>query len=143
MTTIAAHPTPGARRPSAAAFHGGALVAALLLAVAGSAGAAPGGGASTAAPVAPAAAERGQLLYETHCIACHDTQIHWRDQRRVQDWAGLLAQVRAWQARALLGWSDADVESVARHLNERIYRLPAPERRGDRPAAAPMVARTR
>lgn len=24
-------------------------------------------------------ASRGELLYSTHCIACHSTQIHWRE----------------------------------------------------------------
>lgn len=91
----------------------------------GAEGAVPATPASTAA----AAAGRGQLLYETHCIACHTTQMHWRDGRQVQDWASLLAQVRQWQARAQLDWGDEDVQAVARHLNERIYRLPAPERR--------------
>ena len=61
-----------------------------------------------ATPTQPPAS-RGQLLYATHCIACHTTQMHWRDQRVVSDWAGLLAQVRAWQARAQLQWSDADI----------------------------------
>src|ERR1700757_114536 len=39
----------------------------------------------------------GALLYETHCIACHTTQVHWRDQRLATDWTTLSAQVRRWQ----------------------------------------------
>ena len=83
----------------------------------------------------PASALRGQLLYETHCITCHNTKMHWRDQRLVTDWPGLLAQVRRWQATAHLDWSDADIEAVAQHLNDRIYRLPRPERRAGTGAA--------
>lgn len=88
-------------------------------------------GPSPALPSNPVAGDvgRGQLLYETHCRACHTTQMHWRENRRVQDWAGLLAQVQQWQARAQLRWTDEDVQAVARHLNDRIYRLPAPEQR--------------
>jgi len=67
---------------------------------------------------------RGQLLYSTHCIACHNTQIHWSDRRLATDWETLKAQVRQWQARAQLNWSDADIVEVARHLNETIYRFP-------------------
>ena len=81
-------------------------------------------GPASAAPPAPA---RGQLLYETHCIACHTTQMHWRAQRRVTDWAPLVAQVRRGQGDARLGWSEADVDAVARHLNDTIYRLAAPQ----------------
>jgi hypothetical protein len=67
---------------------------------------------------------RGRLLYETHCIACHTSQMHWRDKRVVGDWVALVAQVRRWQERANLQWSEADVLEVARHLNATIYRLP-------------------
>jgi len=96
---------------------------------------------AAAALSAPAAAQaqagpsRGQLLYETHCIGCHGTQLHWRDQRLATDWASLLAQVQLWQARARLGWSAADVEAVAGHLNDTIYRLPRPQQRAALPSA--------
>lgn len=73
---------------------------------------------------------RGGLLYDTHCIACHRVQVHWRDQRLVNDWDSLLGQVRHWQARALLEWSDADIQEVARYLNRAVYRLPTPGRQG-------------
>lgn len=81
---------------------------------------------------AGAAAEptRGQLLYDTHCIACHSTQVHWRDKREATDWAGLLAQVRLWQAREALSWTDVDIDAVATYLNDTIYRLPAVPTRG-------------
>lgn len=65
---------------------------------------------------------RGKLLYETHCIACHDSQIHWVDNRVATDWASLKAQVRRWQERAHLQWSEADIVAVARYLNDTIYR---------------------
>lgn len=82
-------------------------------------------GPSGAAPLQPPAT-RGRLLYETHCIACHNSQMHWRDGRIVQDWSGLAEQVRRWQERAKLQWSDADIREVARHLNATIYRFPQP-----------------
>ncbi len=69
---------------------------------------------------------RGALLYNTHCIECHTTQIHWREQRQARDWPSLKAQVGAWQARAGLKWSEADVVEVARHLNATVYQFPQP-----------------
>ncbi len=69
------------------------------------------------------AQSRGELLYSTHCIACHTTQMHWRDKKLATDWDSLKAQVRRWQAAAKLQWSDDDIVQVARHLNERIYRF--------------------
>ena len=74
------------------------------------------------------AESRGELLYATHCIACHTTQMHWRDQRVATDWSRLKAEVRRWQGTAALNWSEADIVEVARYLNESIYRFAqAPE----------------
>ena len=72
----------------------------------------------------PADVSRGQLLYGTHCIECHTAQMHWRARSRVRDWASLKAQVRRWQGEAGLKWTEDDIDAVARHLNETIYRLP-------------------
>ncbi len=69
---------------------------------------------------------RGQLLYTTHCIACHNSDMHWRDQRKATDWESLTQQVRRWQATAALQWSEDDITEVARHLNDTIYHYPRP-----------------
>jgi len=67
---------------------------------------------------------RGQLLYATHCIACHTEQVHWRDRKAASDWPRLKQEVRRWQAAARLGWTEVDIVAVARYLNETIYHLP-------------------
>jgi len=67
---------------------------------------------------------RGQMLYETHCIACHTAQVHWRDKKLATDWASLKALVRRWQASVGQGWSEADIVEVARYLNDTYYRYP-------------------
>lgn len=92
-------------------------------------------------PIAPGSPTRGRLLYETHCIGCHNSQMHWRDQRIVKNWDGLVREVERWQARANLAWSPEDVLDVARHLNEIVYRVeppppPRPLARGGRQGAA-------
>ena len=70
----------------------------------------------------PASAQsRGELLYTTHCIACHTAHVHWREGRLATDWDSLQAQVTRWQAAGSLGWSDDDIGSVTRYLNERYY----------------------
>jgi hypothetical protein len=76
----------------------------------------------------PPPASRGQLLYDTHCIACHDKEVHWRERKLVTDWASLVAEVKRWQAAGRLQWSESDVDQVARHLNETIYRYETPSR---------------
>ncbi len=72
-------------------------------------------------------ATRGELLYSTHCIACHTTQVHWRDKKLATDWTSLQAEVRRWQNVAGLGWSNQDIAQVARYLNALHYRYPAPD----------------
>ena len=77
-----------------------------------------------AAP-ARAAESRGELLYSTHCIACHTSQGHWRDGKLATNWSSLRAEVRRWQATAMLQWSEEDVLDVTRYLNDTFYRFPA------------------
>ena len=72
---------------------------------------------------AASAESRGEMLYTTHCIACHSTQMHWRDNRVATDWDSLREQVRLWQGRAQLSWSEADIVEVTRYLNKNIYRF--------------------
>ena len=73
---------------------------------------------------APPAATRGELLYTTHCVTCHTTQMHWRNDRKANDWDSLKVNVRRWQGNAGLQWGDADIAEVARHLNDTIYHFP-------------------
>ena len=82
-------------------------------------------GASAFSTAQPVPAEtRGQLLYNTHCISCHTTQMHWRTDKKAYDWDSLKEQVRRWQGNAGLQWVDADITEVARHLNDTIYKHP-------------------
>jgi mono/diheme cytochrome c family protein len=81
-------------------------------------------GAAIAQTAPKSESTRGELLYSTHCISCHNAQIHWRDKRLAQDWAGLKAQVRRWQSNVGLNWSDDEIVDVARRLNALYYHFP-------------------
>jgi mono/diheme cytochrome c family protein len=70
---------------------------------------------------------RGELLYTTHCLACHNTQVHWRDKKLVTDWKSLQSEVRRWQTFSGLGWGDDDIMKVARYLNTLYYHYPTPD----------------
>ena len=78
----------------------------------------------SAMAIAPSAhaESRGELLYSTHCISCHTSEVHWRDKKAATDWASLKFQVRRWQENAGLGWGEGDIQDVTRYLNESIYR---------------------
>ena len=84
------------------------------------------GSVSAQTPAPMPAPTRGELLYDTHCIACHTAQVHWRDKKAATDWPSLRAEVRRWQASGQLNWSDEDITEVTRHLNQRYYRYTQP-----------------
>ncbi len=84
---------------------------------------------ASAAGGQPRAPSRGELLYQTHCVACHDRQVHWRSHKIVADWAGLAAEVRRWEANLGLGWNDEAIEEVTRYLNRLFYRFAEPAER--------------
>lgn len=78
------------------------------------------GAASQSQPsLAPA---RGELLYQSHCVTCHTTEMHWRNNKQAVDWNSLKVQVRRWQGNAGLMWDEADIVEVSRYLNDTIYR---------------------
>lgn len=70
---------------------------------------------------------RGELLYSTHCIACHNAEMHWRNKQLVADWPSLRSEVRRWQGVSGLGWGDDEVAEVARYLNALHYHYPSPD----------------
>jgi mono/diheme cytochrome c family protein len=95
-------------------------------------------GAAAIALAQPASpVSRGELLYSTHCIACHTKEVHWRQQRLATDWPSLERQVRRWAANAGLAWSNEDVAEVARYLNAVHYHFAAPSVTGATPARNP------
>ena len=71
-------------------------------------------------------AQRGRVLYETYCIACHTTQAHWRDKHIVRSWADLLYQVTRMEKNAGQDWSAAEISDVANYLNDTFYKMRCP-----------------
>lgn len=75
-----------------------------------------------------AGAARGELLYSTHCNACHASEIHWREQKLATGWDSLRIQIQRWQASMGLNWSEAEISDVARYLNALHYGFPDADR---------------
>lgn len=80
----------------------------------------PASGGSFADP------QRGSLLYDGACLACHNERKHWRDRRQVATWPQLVYQVDRWQRIAGQNWQPAEINDAAAFLNQRFYRLPCP-----------------
>jgi mono/diheme cytochrome c family protein len=82
-------------------------------------------------PLPPAAPppgmSQGELLYTTHCVACHTTEIHWREKKIAKDWRTLVAEVRRWQTNLKLSWGNEEIGAVAHYLNGAFYHFQEPE----------------
>jgi mono/diheme cytochrome c family protein len=78
-----------------------------------------------AAPAWAQDAERGKLLYETHCLACHYERIHKRDPSRslVKSLPQLRVEVVNRAALTKQPFSPADLDDIAAYLNRSHYRF--------------------
>jgi len=64
---------------------------------------------------------RGQLLYENHCGACHETSVHARNPRKASTTSDIRQWVSRWQKELKLNWPAADIDEVTKYLNSRYY----------------------
>jgi len=82
----------------------------------------------TGVPGAQAAADaqRGKVLYETRCSACHASSVHQRNARKAKSFDGLRTQVLRWSAQAGGSWSAEEIDDLTLYLNQRYYRFPCP-----------------
>lgn len=76
---------------------------------------------SKPAPAKETAKTRGQLLYETHCIACHESGLHVRERRKARNIAEINQWVGRWVGYQKLNWGIEDIQEVANYLNRQFY----------------------
>jgi len=69
---------------------------------------------------------RGQVLYETHCGACHYERVHQRVRSEVKGLADLRDTVARWAAQTKHRFTLDELESVVQYLNESHYRFGLP-----------------
>lgn len=87
---------------------------------------------ATAAMAVLAGALPASLDDEPGCggLSCTYAQAHarWHALGQARDWESLQMQVRRWQAVAAPGWSESEIEQVARSLNQAVFRFMEPAR---------------
>jgi len=74
-------------------------------------------------PVTPPLPTRGQMLYENHCMSCHESVVFIRDNRRIRSLKALRGRVSNWANYLHLHWGKEEVEEVVTHLNNRYYKF--------------------
>jgi mono/diheme cytochrome c family protein len=70
-------------------------------------------------------AQRGKLIYETHCLGCHYERIHKRDPARslIRTFAQLRLEVAQRAANTGRRFTLEDLDDIAEYLNRTHYRL--------------------
>ena len=67
--------------------------------------------------------DRGQALYEHHCMSCHESWAHTREGRHVRTLSELRSRTEAWSVHSRLGWSAEEINDVTNYLNRTFYQL--------------------
>jgi mono/diheme cytochrome c family protein len=75
-------------------------------------------------------AERGKLLYDTHCGTCHYERVHDRLRTKILDLADLRDEVARWAPQTKHQFALDEIEQVVQYLNESHYRIGLPPREG-------------
>jgi len=83
----------------------------------------PAGNESRQQPVMPPAVPRGQMLYENHCMSCHESVVHIRERQQVKSLQQLRARVLYWADYLQMHWGREEVEEVFIYLNDQYYRF--------------------
>jgi mono/diheme cytochrome c family protein len=83
---------------------------------------------------------RGELLYSTHCAACHTSEIHWREKKLATDLDSLKFQVRRWQASIGLNWTEDEITDVVSYLNAAYYGFQDADQKGFLEGIKPLQA---
>lgn len=68
-------------------------------------------------------AERGRLLYGTHCGGCHYERVHQRMRSEVKDLSDLRDTVARWSKHTKRSYTLEELESIVDYLNESHYRF--------------------
>ena len=76
-----------------------------------------------ASPALAGDAARGSLLYENHCMVCHTSVVHIREDRKATSREEIRSWVERWQKELGLPWTSVDVDDVVEFLNNRYYKL--------------------
>ena len=76
-----------------------------------------------ALPITVYGEDRGRMLYQNHCVACHESRVHIREARKVKTYADLEQFTRRFAGLAGVEWNDADMILVIEYLNRTHYKL--------------------
>jgi mono/diheme cytochrome c family protein len=76
-------------------------------------------------PVAALAQDtnRGRLLYDTHCGACHYERMHERQRMKIRDLSDLRLAVARWSTQTKRTFAPDEIDDVVAYLDKMHYHL--------------------
>lgn len=75
----------------------------------------------------PDFSDRGKLLYNNHCLGCHNPNIHSRQSEKVRSIKDIRQWVIRWSHNLGLDWKSDDIDIVTEYLNHHYYHFPHSE----------------
>ena len=76
-------------------------------------------------PLSPPTSPRGQLLYENHCMSCHESVVHIRTTKQTRSLQELRTRVVRWAEYQKLRWGKEEIDEVVKYLDTRYYKFGA------------------
>jgi hypothetical protein len=67
--------------------------------------------------------DRGKLLYETHCVACHYERIHNRKRTKITNLSDLRDEVALRATMTKRRFELDELEAITQYLNRSHYKL--------------------
>jgi len=67
------------------------------------------------------AVPRGKLLYENHCLSCHESLVHIRQDHKAKTYEDVQYWVGRWAVELDVKWSADEIDAVVQHLNDTFY----------------------
>ena len=78
---------------------------------------------SVQAALLPGDAAKGKAVYDKTCVACHDTSVYTRANRRVQTVEGLIGQVNGCVRQTGAKLDRDQVNDLVKYLDESFYKF--------------------
>ena len=76
-----------------------------------------------AIPFAKGDPKAGKALHDKTCVACHDSKMYTRAERKVKTAAQLAGRVSGCNANTGAGWFPEDELNVSAYLNQQFYKF--------------------
>lgn len=77
----------------------------------------------TQAALLPGDAAKGKALHDKQCVACHDSKVYTRADRRVKTVEGLIGQVKGCVRQTGAKLDSSQIDDVTKYLDESFYKF--------------------